>query len=119
MIAEPVMMSKATSANRGRLELNIENNNLIYTKFKEQAMGRIDIITWLIIKLTRIIKKDKVLFEIYINDIKSIDFSPGNGPYQYGNFKIETIGEKYNIQFEEESKDTIEEIYNYLKENIK
>ncbi len=118
MKAAPVMMSKATSANIGMIELNIENNNLVYIKSKAQAMGRVNIITWALIKIARIFMKDKILFDISLNDIKSVEYSEASDAYSYGNLTVVTSDQKYNIQFQEEVNEDVRNIYEYLTGKI-
>lgn len=113
---EPVMMPSGVSPNFGYLEL--ENDVLRYIKRKGQAQGRVNIFVWLVIKLSRSVRNDKILFELNLKDVKNVELTEGNSFAKYGKLIIEHKTGNYSIQFESNVKDQIDELYDYIRNLI-
>lgn len=115
-VIEPVMMPSGVSPNYGYLEL--ENDTLRYIKRKGQAQGRVNFFVWLVIKLSRSVRQDKMIFELNLKDVKKIELSEGNSITKIGKLIIEDKTDKYTIQFESNLKDQMTELYDYISKII-
>jgi len=69
-------VKSALSSKSGYLELK-ENGDVCFTKYKNQMSGRYHFIVWLIIKITLLFKKDKLLFTIPKGTVKDATFTVG------------------------------------------
>ena len=73
-----VLMPSGMSANEGVLMYNTETKQLSYVKFLEQFSGRVNIISWIFIKLfrsaRRTVQDDKIIFSISKDEILSLKY---------------------------------------------
>lgn len=73
----PVAYSKsAMSSLDGYLEL-LPNGDVTFTKYKNQASGRVNILVWLVIMLVQLFMKDKVVLTFPKGSIVGGDFTQG------------------------------------------
>lgn len=101
----PVLLPKAISAQQGKLIYNKSKDTIEYIKFKEQASGRVHIVVWLIIQISRAMRSDSLLFEVPRVDITKIEFKEAT-TFKYGEINITARDKTYKIKF---GKDTLDE----------
>ena len=108
-----VLMPSGMSANEGVLMYNTETKQLSYVKFLEQFSGRVNIISWIFIKLfrsaRRTVQDDKIIFSISKDEILSLKYEEAGG-LSYGLLEIQTATNQYKVRFTTENQDAVAEI---------
>lgn len=113
---EQVMYHKGMTSNSGRMEL--DNKAVRYIKYKGQSQGRAGLIVWLIVKISRAFRKDKMLFELLLKDIESVEFIHEKSSSKYSEIEIKDRDNTHRISLGIGMENQGQEFVNQVKEEL-